>query len=200
MIPDSPYDAIQNIAGIMSLASYLTKICLQNTISRQQFSDIDLELNRLPVFCSVLSTWHHPYASKIPDTKSLQLESYLEVLHTGKKIIKSELHKMKLALREIRQECRMQPLSREEKEMVIKAMGFSKGHWYKCPNGHVYAIGECGGAMEKSLYPDCNATIGGANHNLAEGNDLAGVFDGSRYTAWSEAANLANFDPREFEF
>lgn len=38
-------------------------------------------------------------------------------------------------------------ISMEEKQMVLNAMGLSGGHWYKCRNGHPYAIGECGGAM-----------------------------------------------------
>jgi hypothetical protein len=32
-------------------------------------------------------------------------------------------------------------------EMILKATGENKGHWYKCPNGHYYVIGDCGGAM-----------------------------------------------------
>jgi hypothetical protein len=30
---------------------------------------------------------------------------------------------------------------------IMKAIGLDKGHWNKCPNGHFYVIGECGGAM-----------------------------------------------------
>lgn len=33
-------------------------------------------------------------------------------------------------------------ISMEEKKMVLKAIGLSRGHWYKCPNGHVYCIGK----------------------------------------------------------
>ena len=29
-------------------------------------------------------------------------------------------------------------------EMIIKALGLGSGHWYTCPNGHPYAIGDCG--------------------------------------------------------
>ena len=32
------------------------------------------------------------------------------------------------------------------KNMIIKAIGLDSGHWYECPNGHPYVIGECGGA------------------------------------------------------
>ena len=56
-------------------------------------------------------------------------------------------------------------LAEEEKKMVcvrsslalsiqiVAAIGLSKGHWFKCPKGHLYAIGECGGAMETSKCP-----------------------------------------------
>ena len=27
-------------------------------------------------------------------------------------------------------------------------MGLGQGHWFTCPNGHPYFIGECGGAMQ----------------------------------------------------
>uniref|UniRef100_A0A8C2BJM8 Zinc finger, NFX1-type containing 1 n=1 Tax=Cyprinus carpio TaxID=7962 RepID=A0A8C2BJM8_CYPCA len=82
----------------------------------------------------------------------------------------------------------------EERELILKAIGLNKGHWYKCPNGHVYAIGECGGAMEQSKCPECDAAIGGTNHNLIQGNAVATEMDGAEHAAWSDAANLANFD------
>jgi hypothetical protein len=49
-------------------------------------------------------------------------------------------------------------------EEIIKATNIDRGHWNKCPNGHYYAIGDCGGAMVESRCPDCNALIGGSNH------------------------------------
>ena len=65
---------------------------------------------------------------------------------------------------------------------------------YKCPNGHIYAIGECGGAMQESKCPECGAKIGGLNHGLTSGNAVAREMDGARYAAWSEEANnMANF-------
>lgn len=64
------------------------------------------------------------------------------------------------------------------------------GSWFKCPNGHPYVIGECGGAMEQAKCPECSATIGGLNHTPSAGNTHYNV-DGSRYPAWSNDANLA---------
>jgi hypothetical protein len=55
---------------------------------------------------------------------------------------------------------------------VGSAMGSFGGHWYCCPNGHPYSIGECGGAMEQSTCPECGETIGGSNHRLANSNKV----------------------------
>jgi hypothetical protein len=46
----------------------------------------------------------------------------------------------------------------------------SYAHWYTCPNGHPYYIGNCGGAMMSTQCPECGATIGGARHTAAAGN------------------------------
>ena len=46
-------------------------------------------------------------------------------------------------------------ISEVEKRQVVAAMGPAKGHWYSCPNGHVYNIGDCGGATVEANCPDC---------------------------------------------
>ena len=51
-------------------------------------------------------------------------------------------------------------ISEVEKKEVVAAMGLSSGHWYSCPNGHVYAIGDCGGATVESTCPECRARFG----------------------------------------
>ncbi|KAK8064546.1 hypothetical protein PG994_007184 [Apiospora phragmitis] len=47
------------------------------------------------------------------------------------------------------------------------------GHWYKCRNGHIFAIGECGMPMELARCPECRAPIGGQHHQLVEGASRA---------------------------
>lgn len=71
-----------------------------------------------------------------------------------------------------------------ERKMIVKAMGFASGHWFKCPNGHPYAIADCGGAMERSKCPVCKAVIGGESHRLVAGNTLASEMDGATRPAW----------------
>lgn len=66
--------------------------------------------------------------------------------------------------------------------------------------GHIYAIGDCGGANQVSRCPDCKSDIGGTNHQLREGNQLAREMDGAQFAAWSEQANLENYDPFDIRF
>ncbi|XP_052784790.1 NFX1-type zinc finger-containing protein 1-like [Mya arenaria] len=46
-------------------------------------------------------------------------------------------------------------ISEEEKIMIVKAMELQKGHWLKCPKGHVYAIGDCRSNTMGSRCPEC---------------------------------------------
>lgn len=82
-------------------------------------------------------------------------------------------------------------LSSTERIAIVKAIGLAKGHWFKCPNGHFYCIGECGGAMETAKCPECGHMIGGQSHALVTGNELASEIDGAMHPAWSNTANLA---------
>ena len=77
-------------------------------------------------------------------------------------------------------------ISDRERLHVVHAMGLSQGHWFKCKQGHVYAIGECGGAMAQGKCPECGDVIGGKRHHLTEGNVFAGEMDQSKHSAWSK--------------
>ncbi|KAG9293587.1 hypothetical protein G9A89_005590 [Geosiphon pyriformis] len=64
-------------------------------------------------------------------------------------------------------------LTKEDKLNIFRAMKPEVGggdHWFECPNGHPYTIGECGGAMQQSRCPECGAAIGGGDHRLTAGN------------------------------
>jgi hypothetical protein len=62
---------------------------------------------------------------------------------------------------------------------VINAMhtidGYDYGgswnsHWYECPNGHPYFIGNCGGAVETARCADSGELVGGTDHQLLRSN------------------------------
>ena len=65
--------------------------------------------------------------------------------------------------------------------------------------GHIYCITECGGAMEEGRCPECGSSIGGHDHRLRHDNQLASEMDGARYAAFSDLANIHNFEPRDFQ-
>ncbi|KAL8876960.1 MAG: hypothetical protein Q9198_004931 [Flavoplaca austrocitrina] len=65
----------------------------------------------------------------------------------------------------------------EERLAVMQAMVRevgATGHWYYCVNGHPFTVGECGGPMQESKCPECDAPVGGQNHLAAEGVRHAG--------------------------
>ncbi|KAJ7647110.1 hypothetical protein FB45DRAFT_821739 [Roridomyces roridus] len=85
-----------------------------------------------------------------------------------------------------------EPVSLDERMSVVRALNFSHvGHFYTCPNGHVYVIDDCGGAMMRSSCPECGATIGGSNHTLEASNRPAAEFEdiarqsGSQPSPWA---------------
>jgi hypothetical protein len=59
-------------------------------------------------------------------------------------------------------------------DAIISARTGGVTTWYNCPNGHRYGIDGCGAAMETSRCPECKSVIGGANHQSAQGNQVAG--------------------------
>ncbi|KEG15635.1 hypothetical protein DQ04_00011020 [Trypanosoma grayi] len=71
---------------------------------------------------------------------------------------------------------------------AAKSLGLSAGHWFQCPNGHIYAIGDCGGAMEEGWCPECGAKVGGRQHRLRSDNAFAGHFvDPGATPSWPTA-------------
>ena len=98
------------------------------------------------------------------------LERQGKQLNAGERLSQEEADVIEDKINWIRKECGLEELPPEERVTIVKAS--SQGHWYKCPDGHIYAIGECGGAMQQRKCPECDATIGGRNHRLVEGNEV----------------------------
>ena len=72
--------------------------------------------------------------------------------------------------RRVKEEPFYTPVSPAELKSVGSAFGYTHGHWYRCPNGHIYVIGDCGLANQGGVCPECGAPIGGAGYQLAEAN------------------------------
>ena len=177
----------------------LLDFLMQDFLSDQQKADIQSEIYRLMSLIKLMDLWYKLRANgKLPtlsqDDKS-ELTAMLRRLHGSSWKINEEEHSEILEfITKISKKYKVEGLTEEERVEIVKAIGLTKGHWFKCPNGHFYCIGECGGAMEEAKCPECGAKIGGQSHRLTDGNQLAPEMDGARHAAWSEAANLVNFD------
>eukprot|EP01061_Rhynchopus_euleeides_P018838 TRINITY_DN31066_c0_g1_i2.p1 TRINITY_DN31066_c0_g1~~TRINITY_DN31066_c0_g1_i2.p1 ORF type:complete len:1284 (+),score=327.22 TRINITY_DN31066_c0_g1_i2:127-3852(+) len=74
-------------------------------------------------------------------------------------------------------------------KMAASALQLGAGHWFRCPNGHLYVIADCGGAVTGSRCPDCDAPIGGEGYGLASGNEFAGGdIDATAEPSWNVPA------------
>jgi hypothetical protein len=52
--------------------------------------------------------------------------------------------------------------------------GSASSHWFECPNGHPFFIGECGRAMQTSVCIECGEPVGGSSHRLIASNRQGG--------------------------
>lgn len=62
---------------------------------------------------------------------------------------------------------------RANRESIFSAMGFAGNHWYRCPNGHLYVVANCGALNEAGTCPECHNRIGGGTNGVAVRNDTA---------------------------
>ncbi|KAI4900627.1 hypothetical protein NFI96_021503, partial [Prochilodus magdalenae] len=165
--------------------------------SDQQVSDLEREIKRLSHLAELYMRCQKAGTRVLGISVNAKVRQMREILEDTQPFTEEKDLEVKRIFKEIDADLPRTGLgiSDEERVMIVKAIGLAPGHWYKCRNGHVYAIGDCGGAMESRRCPECNETIGGANHALAQGNSVATEMDGARHAAWSEGANLQNFDP-----
>uniref|UniRef100_UPI00358FF488 NFX1-type zinc finger-containing protein 1 isoform X1 n=1 Tax=Myxine glutinosa TaxID=7769 RepID=UPI00358FF488 len=168
----------------------------RSRLFNQELVELQTELLRLSFLSQLLCRWiianHGENASEDVQQKA---KATFRVLESTKPFTKSDELFVQNRMAEL---CKAMPLSglcinESERLEILQAMHMGKGHWFKCPNGHIYAIGDCGGAMQTSTCPDCKARIGGESHLLDSENTLAPEMDGARFPAWSETANMLNY-------
>ena len=180
---------------------FVQKFLMQDSLTDQQLSDIQCEIRRLNCTIRLLTLQSLIKERQItitPEEKKCSDEYASYVYHSGAshnipKVSKEFVDGFSKLITFFEQKYKLEGITEEERVEIVKAMGLQKGHWFKCPNGHYYCITECGGAMEEAKCPNCDARIGGANHTLRADNRLAPEIDGARHAAWSDQANMANY-------
>ena len=195
-----------DIKDIRSNITILIEFIMQDFLTEQQMSDIECEIYRQISLIKLLDLWckmkHLGIHSTLTDGERENLVSMVERMQVSgwkmAKLKEKDYDEVLEFISTMTKKYQVNGLTEAEKIEIVKAVGLAKGRWFKCPNGHYYCIGECGGAMEEARCPECGATIGGQSHRLREDNQFAPEMDGAQYPAWSEHNNLANFDPDQF--
>jgi len=142
------------------------------------YENVHLNFLKLPKYVDDVFTSPDIYRKKVRILIE-PIKNEIEIKYSSDKEIQSQLEKIELKTNFL-----FNTASKEEMieifNLLSKEVGFGNGgfggHWFQCPNGHIYAIGECGGAMQQSHCIECGATIGGGNHQLASGNRRADEF------------------------
>lgn len=177
--------------------NYFCTILMRNddVIVKQEINDINMEISK---YNRIMQCLHIQESLQLSRTSRAEVANIIEMFD---KLINSirvyteeddDMYKNHLIKLNDITKCGINISDREKKE-ILSAMGFARGHWYSCPNGHVYCIADCGGAMHESKCNECGATIGGGNHSLRSDNRVATEMDGARHSAWSEQANMLNY-------
>lgn len=173
-------EAIEKFNSRLRMAASFIKL-FKNC--EQQRDDISTEISFLQLMCDVIVK-----ASGQPfnDSGKKLLDNAFELANKYGSATESVRIQFQKIVQEASKHCSGIGISVEEKEMVLKAFGLKRGHWYKCRNGHVYVITECGGAMQRAICPErgCGAPIGGEQHHLDTSNAVATEMDGARFAAW----------------
>ncbi|EPY88320.1 NFX1-type zinc finger-containing protein 1 [Camelus ferus] len=166
------------------------------SFTSQELDDLQSEIQRLTYLVNLLSRCkmaegrvRGSVAEEVSSVRKI-LEKTSKFTRADEQLVQKKMEALKATL-----PCSGLGISEEERVQIVKAMGFPRGHWFKCPNGHIYVISDCGGAMQRSTCPDCKEVIGGINHTLERSNQLASEMDGAQHPAWSDTANnLMNFE------
>ena len=193
------YNPVTAIKNLLELKIFT----MQKYLTTQQRSDILSEERRISCSIKLLDLYYKltTRARSVSQTHLDSVSAGIKTLNLRKSSITQvtdDIEKKYIEMiKNLSEHYHVSGLSDEERIEIVAAIGLPKGHWYKCPNGHYYCIGECGGAMEESKCPECTTTIGGSNHALIAGNAHAGEMDNSSHAAWSDAANLLNLDPAD---
>ncbi|KAL8179818.1 UNVERIFIED_CONTAM: NFX1-type zinc finger-containing protein 1 [Gekko kuhli] len=164
----------------------------RRTVTPQELLDLQAEFQRLAFLLDLLGACRASQGrvegptAELVGTIRRVLEGVGRFTPEDERLVKEKLEALKAAL-----PTSGLGISEAERVQIVAAVTDNRrGHWFKCRNGHIYVITECGGAMEESRCPECHEVIGGTNHTLNPSNQLAPEMDGATHAAWSEAANL----------
>jgi hypothetical protein len=158
-------------------------------ISGQEIGDINMEIQRFHRVCQLhrlKSDTKYRISCNDPELKRCY-EAAHRIAYTIEKYSAERDRELRNALENLSKFMNSAvKITDAERKEIVRAMGYKQGHWYKCPNGHIYIITECGGAMETSRCNECGENIGGGSHRLLSSNSVATEMDGATRPAWPQ--------------
>ncbi|KAK6976420.1 NFX1-type zinc finger-containing protein 1 [Biomphalaria glabrata] len=155
--------------------------------SEQNKEDAELEINRLNLLINLHKIDQNAKIRGIQlNDSERKLQNCIRVLSMQGRADKRTIKTSQDLCTELKKQVpdTQLTLTNEERLAIIRAVNVSAGAWYHCPNGHIYAIGDCGQAMEESRCPDCKEKIGGTNHRLLPTNAWAQHMDNAQQPIW----------------
>ncbi|KAI2914317.1 hypothetical protein CBS147343_9880 [Aspergillus niger] len=180
----------KQIGGLLSQCEALTKYCQEAKFLQQE-----VETRTYHVLFSVLSLSNREARgnavsgtteAKIREKALKELEACDAICLRHSKILWYLREDIDKARRLVNGGTFYSCVTSEERRQVYQAMAAQfngTGHWYYCENNHPFAVGECGMPMEESRCPQCEAPVGGLNHEFAQGirraDDMDVEFGGS---------------------
>nr|CAD7431767.1 unnamed protein product [Timema monikensis] len=131
-------------------------------LSQQEVKEINIELKRFHRL-SQMSIIESSYAFQTTINQHGKMQDYEEatkMLDSIEKYTGDKDDRVNQIIKDLQSILRNSlEFHENERKEIVKAMGLKQGHWFKCPNGHVYVITECGGAMEVGKCNECGAAI-----------------------------------------
>jgi hypothetical protein len=140
-------------------------------MSDAEYQDMVNEINRLAyvrAFYLLKSSTIYGITVRC-DRETALIESLL--LKNVKKLAEYDKSKLKEVLQAMAKKLKTGlDVSDEERLQIFQAVGLGQGHWYKCPKGHIYVIGNCGMPNQSGSCIECRAAIGGGGVTLRAGD------------------------------
>ncbi|XP_046744747.1 NFX1-type zinc finger-containing protein 1-like [Diprion similis] len=152
----------------------LESLPIRGQISQQEINDVERESQRLYYLIEVCTIESEVGLDQYGSPADKEQHSILKKLLQIERFSESREEEVNTDLNQLRT---MKNVIKNERKMIVKALNFRQGHWYKCPKGHIYSIGECGRAMQESHCNECRAAIGGVSHQLRSDNTVATEMD-----------------------
>lgn len=183
-----------DLESVLDIVDEVKSFVMQDFLSVQQVADVTCELRRLTCAARILD-----FLCKVDRSRcKLSPQDHHMVTRIARQVSARKHEKLQEddekfmldIIKGLSEVYDLHIVSEREKIEIVKAIGLTKGHWFKCAKGHYYCVDRCGGAVQTARCPDCGSVIGGARHALARGNVRAPEMDGLSHAAWSEPGQL----------